>query len=140
LRSLPTLELRYRAHDRSAREVATWLQQQSAVTQVLHPAMPGSAGHAHWAGLCRDAAGLFSILLDPTLPVARIDAFVDALRLFKIGYSWGGPVSLAVPYDLAALRGGAARHRGHLVRFSIGLEAPADLIADLEQALVELRR
>ncbi|MFO1220934.1 MAG: cystathionine beta-lyase [Burkholderiaceae bacterium] len=139
LRSLPTLELRYRAHDRSAREVATWLQRQPKVTRVLHPALPGAPGHEHWASLCRDAAGLFSILLDPALPAARVDAFVDALELFKIGYSWGGPVSLAVPYDLKAMRGDAARHEGHLVRFSIGLESSADLIADLEQALRQLR-
>jgi cystathionine beta-lyase len=78
---------------------------------------------------------LFSILLDPALPSTRVDAFVEALKLFKLGYSWGGPVSLAVPYDLKALRGDAARHDGHLVRFSIGLEASDDLIADLDQAL-----
>jgi cystathionine beta-lyase len=139
LRSLPTLELRYRAHDTTARRIATWLQQQPAVQQVLHPALPGAPGHEHWAGLCRDAAGLFSILLDPALPAARVDAFVDALRLFKLGYSWGGPVSLAVPYDLRVLRGPDTRLRGHLVRFSIGLEAADDLIADLDQALRALR-
>jgi cystathionine beta-lyase len=138
LRSLPTLELRYRAHDSSARQVAAWLQRQPAVRRVLHPALPGSPGHEHWASLCRDAAGLFSVVLDPTLPGARVDAFVDALRLFKLGYSWAGPVSLVVPYDLKAMRGDAARYDGHLVRFSIGLEAPADLIADLEQAMRSL--
>jgi cystathionine beta-lyase len=138
LRSLPTLELRYRAHDASARQVAAWLKRQPAVRHVLHPALPGSPGHEHWASLCRDAAGLFSIILDPALPGARVDAFVDALRLFKLGYSWAGPVSLVVPYDLKAMRGDAARYDGHLVRFSIGLEAPADLIADLDQALRRL--
>lgn len=140
LRSLPTLELRYRAHDRSARQVASWLQQQPAVKRVLHPALAGAPGHEHWASHCRDAAGMFSILLDPALASERVDAFVDALRLFKLGYSWGGPVSLVVPYDLKAMRGDAARHEGHLVRFSIGLEAPGDLIADLEQALTRIVR
>jgi cysteine-S-conjugate beta-lyase len=82
---------------------------------------------------------LFSILLDPALPAARVDAFVDALRRFKIGYSWGGPVSLVVPYDLKAMRGDAARESGHLVRLSIGLEAADDLIADLDLALQALR-
>jgi cystathionine beta-lyase len=139
LRSLPTLELRYRAHDRSARQLASWLQAQPAVKRVLHPALPGAPGHEHWASHCRDAAGLFSILLDPALPAARVDAFVDALRLFKLGYSWGGPVSLVVPYDLKAMRGDAARHDGHLVRLSIGLESPDDLIADLDRALALLR-
>jgi cystathionine beta-lyase len=139
LRSLPTLELRYRAHDQSARRIAGWLKTQPVVRQVLHPALPGAPGHEHWASHCRDAAGLFSILLDPALPVARVDAFVESLKLYKLGYSWGGPVSLVVPYDLRLLRGEAARSRGHLVRFSIGLEATDDLIADLDQALLVLR-
>jgi len=139
LRSLPTLELRYRAHDQSARRIAGWLKTQAVVRQVLHPALPGAPGHEHWASHCRDAAGLFSILLDPALPVARVDAFIESLKLYKLGYSWGGPVSLVVPYDLRLLRGEAARSRGHLVRFSIGLEATDDLIADLDQALQALR-
>jgi len=139
LRSLPTLEVRYRAHDHTARHVAQWLKAQPAVRQVLHPALPDAPGHEHWASHCRDAAGLFSILLDPALAAARVDAFCDALKLFKLGYSWGGPVSLVVPYDLRMLRGERTRLSGHLVRFSIGLEASDDLIADLDQALHLLR-
>ena len=139
LRSLPSLELRYRAQDRAARRVAAWLKAQQTVRQVLHPALPGAPGHEHWAAHCSDAAGLFSVILDPALPAARIDAFCESLKLFKLGYSWAGPVSLAVPYDLKALRGAAARHDGHLVRLSIGLEAADDLIADLDQALRVLR-
>jgi cystathionine beta-lyase len=139
LRSLPSLELRYRAQDRSARRVAAWLASQPSVIHVLHPALPGAPGHEHWASHCTDAAGLFSIVLDPALPAARVDAFCEGLKRFKLGYSWAGPVSLAVPYDLKMLRGAAARHRGHLVRFSIGLEAADDLIADLDQALRLLR-
>jgi cystathionine beta-lyase len=139
LRSLPTLEVRYRAHDHTARHVAQWLKAQPAVRQVLHPALPDAPGHEHWASHCRDAAGLFSILLDPALAAARVDAFCDALKLFKLGYSWGGPVSLVVPYDLRMLRGERTRLSGHLVRFSIGLEASDDLIGDLDQALHLLR-
>jgi len=139
LRSLPTLELRYRAHDQSARRVALWLKGQPMVRQVLHPALPDAPGHEHWASHCRDAAGLFSILIDPALPAERVDAFCDALELFKLGYSWGGPVSLVVPYDVRLLRGDATRLNGHLVRFSIGLESSDDLIADLDQALQTLR-
>jgi cystathionine beta-lyase len=139
LRSLPSLELRYRAQDRSARRVAAWLKMQPAVKQVLHPALPGAPGHDHWTAHCTDAAGLFSIVLDPALPASRVDAFCDGLKRFKLGYSWAGPVSLAVPYDLKALRGAAVRHDGHLVRLSIGLEAADDLIADLDQALRLLR-
>jgi len=138
LRSLPTLALRYHAHDRAARELATWMQAQPAVARVLHPALPGAPGHAHWAAHCTAAAGLFSVLLDAALPAQRVDAFVDGLRLFRIGYSWGGPMSLVVPYDLAAMRERPGDLRGHLVRFSIGLEAVDDLRADLAQALALL--
>ncbi|MBL0151058.1 MAG: PLP-dependent transferase [Ideonella sp.] len=138
LRALPSMPLRYHAHDASARELAAFLGRQAVVKQVLHPALPGSPGHAHWAATCTAAAGLFSVMLDPALPGAKVDAFVDALRLFKIGYSWGGPVSLVVPYDLNAMRTDRSALPGHLVRFSIGLEAVADLQADLAQALVAL--
>ena len=135
LRALPTIGVRYAAHDRSARELATWLGTQPVVRQVLHPALPGSPGHAHWARHCSSAAGLFSVLFEESVGQDRVDAFVDALRLFGIGYSWGGPMSLAVPYDLDAMRSGAARPAGRLVRFSIGLEAVEDLRADLQAAL-----
>ncbi len=138
LRSLASIELRYRAHDRAAREVARWLQARPEIAQVLHPALPGAPGHAHWKATCTAAAGLFSVLLDPALTTAQVDAFVDALQLFKIGYSWGGPVSLVVPYDLDAMRSDRSALPGHLVRFSIGLETVADLQADLAQALATL--
>jgi cysteine-S-conjugate beta-lyase len=139
LKGLPTMALRYHAHDQAARTLAAWLGTQPAVRQVLHPALPGAPGHAHWAATCSAAAGLFSVLLDPALSAAQVDGFVDALRLFKIGYSWGGPVSLVVPYDLDAMRSDRSALPGHLVRFSIGLEAVPDLQADLAQALTTLR-
>ncbi len=138
LRALPSIALRYHAQDRTARALAAWLRGQPQVAQVLHPALEGSPGHAHWRAACSAAAGLFSIVFDPQLAPARVDAFVDALRLFRIGYSWGGAVSLAVPYDLKAMRD-PAPYEGTLVRFSIGLEAEADLRADLAQALAVLR-
>ena len=72
---------------------------------------------------------------DASFSSSRIDTFVNTLRLFRIGYSWGGPVSLVVPYDLDAMRSGAGRLPGHLVRFSVGLEAVDDLQADLANAL-----
>jgi cystathionine beta-lyase len=138
LKGLPTIALRYHAHDAAARQLAAWLGTQPAVRQVLHPALPGSPGHAHWAATCTAAAGLFSVLLDPALTTAQVDGFVDALRLFKIGYSWGGPVSLVVPYDLNGMRADRSALPGHLVRFSIGLESVGDLRADLAQALASL--
>ncbi len=137
LRALPSMALRYRAHDLAARELARWLAQRDEIAQVLHPALPGSPGHEHWQALCGDrdlAAGLFSVVFDERYAAAQVDAFCDALKLFKLGYSWGGPVSLVVPYDLALIRD-KAPYRGTLVRFSIGLEAVEDLRADLERAL-----
>jgi len=141
LRSLPSLPLRYRAHDQTARALAQWCQTRPEFAQVLHPALPGSPGHEHWQALCgREegrAAGLFSVLFNAKYGQAQVDAFCDALRLFKLGYSWGGPMSLVVPYELAGMRQVWPAHlaRGHLVRFSAGLEAADELQADLAQAL-----
>jgi cysteine-S-conjugate beta-lyase len=137
LRSLPSMAVRYAAHDAAARELARWLGTQPAVRQVLHPALPGCPGHEHWASHCRAAAGLFSVMIDARYTQAQVDAFCDALELFGIGTSWGGPMSLVVPYDLDSMRSGTLRHAGHLVRFSIGLEAVEDLRADLAQALAK---
>ncbi|MDY0329108.1 MAG: cystathionine beta-lyase [Thiomonas sp.] len=139
LRGLHTLPLRYHAHDASARRIAQWMQGQPAVAQVLHPALPGSPGHAHWQRDCCAAGGLFSVVFQPCHSAAQIDAFVDALQLFKIGYSWGGPVSLAVPYDVQLMRPPSHwPHAGGLVRLAIGLEDADDLIADLRQAMQRL--
>jgi cystathionine beta-lyase len=135
LRSLPSIRVRYDAHDQSARALATWLGQQPQVSQVLHPALPGAPGHEHWKRHCTAAAGLFSVMFNERLEARQVDAFVDGLELFSLGYSWGGPMSLAVPYDLSAMRDPAHRLPGHLVRFSIGLEAVEDLRADLAQAM-----
>jgi cysteine-S-conjugate beta-lyase len=146
LRSLPSLELRYRAHDGAARRLARWCAGRGEIVQVLHPALEGSPGHAHWKALCGDrdlAAGLFSVVFHDRFSTAQVDAFCDALKLFKLGYSWGGPMSLVVPYDIPAMRSaqlGTWTHKGVLVRFSVGLEDVGDLEADLEQAMAALRR
>ena len=134
LRALPSLPLRYAAQDEAGRALAQWCERQPQIVQVLHPALEGSPGHAHWRALCTQAAGLFSVQFAAGIGREAVHAFVDALRLFKIGYSWAGPLSLAVPYDFAQIRPGSA-WRGTLVRFSMGLEDVADLQADLEQAL-----
>jgi cystathionine beta-lyase len=142
LRSLPSVQLRYRAHDLAARELALWLKGRQEIAQLLHPAIEGSPGHDHWRATCGEnglAAGLFSVVFHERYASVQVDAFCDALRLFKLGYSWGGPVSLVVPYDIATMRK-AWPHKGTLVRFSIGLEAVEDLKADLEQALGALSR
>ena len=139
LRSLPSIALRYRAADAAGRQLAAWLQSRSEVARMLHPAFEGSPGHAHWRAVASMAAGLFSVIFDARFTPAQVDHFVDALKLFRIGFSWAGPVSLVVPYDLAAMRQ-AAPYAGTLVRFSIGLEAVEDLQADLQQALAALNR
>ena len=143
LRALPSIGLRYAAQDRSARALATWWQQQPQCVQLLHPAFEGAPGHVHWQAVCHGqgrtglAAGLFSVLLDARYSQAQVDAFCDGLQRFRIGYSWGGPVSLVVPYDLASMRSRPHTHLrpGYLVRFSMGLESPQALILDLSQAL-----
>ena len=141
LRSLPSITLRYRAHDEATRALAAWCQTQSAFVQVLHPALPESPGHSFWKTLCDrpdgGAACLFSVVFAPHFSQDQVDAFCDALQLFRLGYSWAGPVSLVVPYDLRSMRTvwPAEIAQGTVVRFSVGLEAVADLQADIAQAL-----
>ena len=141
LRALPSIVLRYQAHDLAARSLAGWAQGRSEFAQVLHPALPDSPGHAFWRAICRNgpggAAGLFSVVFHSRYRTDQVDAFCDALQLFKLGYSWGGPISLVVPYDLAQMRGNWPAHlaQGTVVRFSTGLEDVADLQVDLEQAM-----
>lgn len=145
LRALPSTALRYAAHDRAARALAAAFERQSGiVTQVLHPALPTSPGHEHWRAVCGAAdaagggaaAGLFSIIIDSRFSRAQVDAFCDALQLFGIGYSWGGPMSLVMGYDLNAMRVHPRPHlkAGHIVRFCVGLEDLRDLQADIAQA------
>ena len=138
LRSLPTMALRFAAQDQAGRALAQWLAVRPEVSRVLHPALPGSPGHQHWARHCTAAAGLFSVLLHEHYSVSQVHAFVDSLRLFRIGFSWAGPMSLVVPYELGGMRDKGHGLQGPLVRFSVGLEAVADLQADLAQALQEL--
>ena len=139
LRSLPSIAVRYAAQDAAGRALAAWWTQQPEVSAVLHPALPQSPGHAHWAALCTQAAGLFSVVFDERYSTSEVDAFIDALQLFKIGFSWAGPISLVVPYDLSHMRE-RPTWRGTLVRFSLGLEAVEDLISDCEQALRRIKR
>jgi len=158
LRSLPSMAMRYRSQDISARHLARWCLAQPSVLQVLHPCLPDSPGHAHWLRVCSAsaqgmlnplnedaqpdtgwAAALFSIVIDPHFSVTQVHQFCEALQLFRLGYSWAGPVSLVVPYELQSLRASwpAWLRHGHVVRFSIGLEATVDLQNDLTQAFSE---
>src|SRR3990167_1430818 len=138
LRGLNSMALRYHAQDASARELATWMQQQDGVVQVLHTALPGSPGHEAWRRDAKAAACLFSVVFDERFSQTQIDAFCDSLRLFKLGWSWAGPISLCAPYNMSAIRTAARPHKGGLVRFAVGLEAVDDLRADLAQAIATL--
>jgi cystathionine beta-lyase len=105
--------------------------------------MEDAPGHKHWLSVCSQsdappqAAGLFSVILDAAFSASELDLFCYSLNLFKIGFSWGGPMSLVVPYNLSTLRNGWPKHlkNGHLIRFSVGLESADSLIADVRQAL-----
>lgn len=138
LRGLPTMKLRFDAHDTGARKVAAWLKARPEIARVLHPAFEDCPGHAIWKRDFTGAGGLFSVLFDARYSEAQTDRFIDSLKLFKIGFSWGGAHSLCVPYRIQTMRANW-RDRGQLVRFNIGLEDPQDLIADIEQALSVLQ-
>lgn len=138
LRGLRTLHARLAQHGASALEVAQWLATQPEVQSVLSPALPGFPGHELWArdftGLC----GLFGLTLRPA-PDAAVNAMIEGLTLFGLGYSWGGFESLALPCDpQLGSRTCAAEPMGPLLRLHIGLESPADLIGDLRRGLDRL--
>ncbi len=137
LRGLATMKLRFDTHDAAALTVARWLNQRAEIATMLHPAFPSCPGHDTWKRDFTGAGGLFSVVFDARYSEAQTDQFVDSLKLFKIGYSWGGAHSLCLPYRMQHMRQ-AWPHKGTLVRFYIGLEAPQDLIADIEQALARL--
>ena len=136
LRGMRTLDVRLRQHEASGLEVARRLEKHPRVKRVLHPALPSDPGHALWKRDFRGAAGLFAIELAAT--DAQMATFVDALELFALGYSWGGYESLVVPAHIEGMRSVRPWTGGPLVRLQIGLEDPADLIADLEQALAKI--
>ncbi len=134
LRGIATMKLRFEAHDAGARAVANWLKYRDEIAHVLHPAFDECPGHAIWKRDFTGAAGLFSVIFNARYSEVQTDAVIDALQLFKIGYSWGGANSLCVPYRMQTMRNDWTQ-AGQLIRLNIGLEDPQDLIADLEQAL-----
>jgi len=138
LRGMRTLEVRLRRHEASALEIARALEPHPAIRRVLHPALPSDPGHALWQRDFRGSSGLFAIELEPC-PRESVAAFLDGLELFALGYSWGGYESLAVPAHVAHARTVRRWTGGPLVRLQVGLEDPADLLADLEKGLRRLR-
>lgn len=133
LRGLQTLALRLERFEASSLEVARWFEGQPGVERVLHPALPSCPGHELWKRDFTGSSSVFSIVFERRFTPTQVNSFVDALKLFGIGWSWGGTHSLAMAYpDLERTTGDYA---GRIVRFNIGLEQPADLIEDLATAL-----
>ena len=137
LRGMKTLAVRLSAIETSALGIAKWLSTRPEIERVLHPAFSSCPGHEFWKRDFLGSSGVFSIVFKPGPTEEQVQAFVDALELFEVGYSWGGVTSLAVCYNFGHLPGRPSYdHR--IVRLNIGLESTADLIADLEQALCKV--
>ncbi len=134
LRGMRTLALRLAEHERNALKIAAWLKVQKQVAQVLHPALPDDPGYALWKRDFSGSSGLFSFVLKDA-GEAQAAAFLDALQVFGLGYSWGGYESLAVLVNLEDRVVAKGPAGGALIRLQIGLEDTTDLIIDLERAL-----
>ena len=131
LRGLRTLAVRLARHQQSGIELARWLASRPEVLKVLHPALETDPGHTIWKRDFSGATGLFSVVLKPA-PQDAVDALLDAVKLFGMGYSWGGFESLIIPFDCSAYRT-ATRWApgGPTLRLHVGLEDVEDLKADL---------
>ena len=130
-RGLRTMAVRLKQHEESALEIARWLKEQPRVGRVLHPALPDCPGHGIWKRDFTGSSGLFSFELEDASATER-ETFVESLELFGIGFSWGGYESLAIPVD--PRRAVSEAPAPNLIRLHVGLEDPADLIADLSRA------
>jgi cystathionine beta-lyase len=134
LRGLRTMGIRLDHHQKSAFEIAHWLEGRDEVARVLHPGLPSFPGHAIWKRDFKGASGIFSFILkaDAGNMKARAHAFLDALTFFGLGYSWGGYESLALQVNLSDRTICKAPEDGAVIRLQIGLEDVADLKKDLE--------
>ena len=139
LRGLRTLAVRLAHHQQSAIDMAQWLAARPEVARVLHPALAGDPGHAIWKRDFTGASGLFSIVLKPA-PQAAVDALLDTVKLFGMGYSWGGFESLIIPFDCSEYRTATAwAPDGPTLRLHIGLESLSDLKTDLDRGFAAFR-
>lgn len=137
LRGMKTLAVRLSAVEQHALEVAQWIQQRPEIQLVLHPALPSCPGHDLWKRDFTGSSGLFSVIFHEAFTTEQVVRFVNALKLFKIGYSWGGVTSLVMGYEIQSPKRPAYGHR--IVRLYVGLESPDDLQADLMQALEAMK-
>ncbi|HEX5305912.1 MAG TPA: cystathionine beta-lyase, partial [Dyella sp.] len=140
LRGIRTMGVRLAAQMQAGLEVARWFATRPEVAQVLHPALPGAAGHELWKRDFTGACSLFGVVFQPRFAPEDTHRFVEALDLFGIGASWGGYESLALPTTGFVTRtAGSGEFGGPMVRIHVGLEDVADLIADLERGLKAMR-
>ncbi|MEP7455067.1 cystathionine beta-lyase [Phyllobacterium sp. SB3] len=133
LRGLRSMGLRMERHAESALAIAEWLENQDGVVEVLHPALPSHAGHAIYKRDFTGGGGVFSIVIEGGK--AQAHAFLNALEIFGLGYSWGGFASLAVHVRLADRQITGKNYAGAVIRLQIGLEDKEDLIADIAKGL-----
>ena len=139
LRGVRTMAVRLERQMQSGLEVAAWLAGRPEVKQILHPGLPGAPGHDIWKRDFSGACSLFGVVFKPEFASAAVDALAESLQLFGMGASWGGYESLALPSGTMPRTAGTGDFGGPLLRLHIGLEAPADLMADLENGLAVLR-
>ena len=138
LRGLRSLGVRLERHQRSGLALAEWLRGRPEVARVIHPALPGDPGHALWKRDFTGASGLFAIVLQP-VSARAVAAMLDGLKLFGMGYSWGGFESLILPFDPSDYRTATTwAAEGPALRLHVGLEAVDDLKADLEAGFARL--
>src|SRR5271170_4553025 len=138
LRGLSTLAVRLDQLETSTVKVARFLSGQREIERVMHPALPSCRGHELWKRDFKGSASVFSVLFKENVSRESIIRFIDALKLFKLGFSWGGVTSLVMRYE--ELERTTPVPSGYIVRFNVGLEAVADLIADLSAAWAIFRR
>ncbi|MBT4932289.1 MAG: cystathionine beta-lyase [Rhodospirillaceae bacterium] len=138
LRGIRTINARLPIHQETGLKLANWLDQRPEVDHVLHPALPSCPGHENWKRDFTGSSGLFGFVLKEEFTKTHVAAMLDDMELFAMGYSWGGFESLIVPYGTTPPRSALPWASGQLIRIHAGLEAPEDLIADLEAGFVRL--
>jgi cystathionine beta-lyase len=138
LRGLRTLGVRLARHQESGLKIARWMEARPEIARVLYPPLESDPGHALWQRDFTGGCGLFAVVLKP-VPDTTIRAFLDALKLFGLGYSWGGFESLVIPFDCTKYRTATQwTPGGPTLRFHAGLEDASDLIADLERGFAAM--